>query len=284
MIRGLAFGLSGVLGEALRAQGLAGEWTAVSRRPPPDAPGLTWRAGDLATGVSAPGPWDAVVSLGPLDAFARWFADHGVAAGRVVAIGSTSVAAKRDSPDPDERTLAARLAEAEDRLAAACAARGTALALLRPTLVYGRARDRNLSRLVRLARRCRCLPLPGNARGLRQPVHADDVAAAVGACLAAPVPVQGGFDLPGGETLPFDAMVVRALAAARPGTRVLRVPSPLFRAGLRAARGLGLLAGAGEGLLARLDRDLVFDAGPAAAAFGYAPRPFRPTREMFPSD
>lgn len=284
MSHGLAFGLSGVLGEALRAHGPAGEWTAVSRRPQADAPGLAWCVGDLTTGFRAPGPWDAVVSLGPLDVFARWFADQDLVAGRVVAIGSTSVSAKRDSPDPAERALASCLADAEARLAAACAARGAALAVLRPTLVYGRARDQNLSRLVRLARRWRCLPLPANARGLRQPVHADDVAAAVAACLAAPAPVRGGFDLPGGEVLPYDAMVVRALAAARPGTPVLRVPPWLFRAGLRTARGLGLLPGAGDGLLARLDRDLVFDAGPAARAFGYAPRAFRPTPQMFPSD
>lgn len=284
MSRGLAFGLSGVLGEALRARGLAGEWTAVSRRPQAAEPGLAWRVGDLSPAFSAPGPWDAVVSLGPLDGFARWFAAQDLTAGRVVAIGSTSVSAKRDSPDPGERALASRLAEAEEHLATACAARGAALTVLRPTLVYGRARDQNLSRLVRLARRWRCLPLPSNARGLRQPVHADDVAAAVTACLAAPVPVRGGFDLPGGEALPYDAMVARTLAAARPGTLLLRVPPPLFRAGLRTVRALGLLPGAGDGLLARLDRDLVFDAGPAAAAFGYAPRAFCPTPGMFPSD
>ncbi|KAB8198542.1 nucleoside-diphosphate sugar epimerase, partial [Lysobacter maris] len=32
---------------------------------------------------------------------------------------------------------------------------------------------------------------------------------------------------------------------------------------------------------ARMREDLVFDAGPAARDFGYAPRPFRPQAAMF---
>lgn len=281
MKRWLVFGLTGQVGAFFRAAVAAGEaeLVAVSRRPGTDAPGLQWLAADLGEPFHAPGTFDAVVSLGPLDLFADWFERSGLSSGRVVALGSTSVHSKASSPDPADRALARRLAEAEARLAAACDARGSALCLLRPTLIYGGG-ERSLSRIVAIARRWRYLPLPTDATGLRQPVHAGDLAAAAMACLHAGVPVQGRYDLPGGETLAYDEMLRRTLAVAAPQARLVRLPGPLFRGGVRALRMFGL-RGAGEGLLARFDRDLVYDAGPARQDLGYSPRPFRPEAGMF---
>lgn len=283
--RWLVFGLTGAIGDGLRDQRGPGDpdLLAVSRRPGVGGEGIAWAEADLAARPAwhpPAGPIDAIASLGPLDHFAAWFEASGLAPPRVVAVGSTSVHGKRDSPDPAERALAVRLAEAEQRLAREVAARGGSLTLLRPTLVYGRGRDQNLTRLVRLARRWRWLPLPRTAGGLRQPVHADEVAAAVLAALRAPQPVPGAFDLPGGETLRYDEMVRRCLAAAAPEARLVRVPTPLFRVALALARGLGR-APAGPGVFARLGQDLAFDPGPARAALGWSPGPFRPRAGMF---
>jgi len=274
----LVFGLTGMVGEGMRAGLLPGDppLLGVSRHPPPPAGGLRWIAGELPGQVPAP-PTTAIASLGPLDAFAAWFESSGAAPERVVALGSTSVHGKAGSPDPAERALVECLRGAEQRLAAACAARGSALTLLRPTLVWGRGRDRNLSRLVSLARRWRVLPLPRAARGLRQPIHADEVAAAVLAALRAPRPVPGAFDLPGGETLPYDEMTARCLRAGAPGARLLRLPGPVFRA----AMALLGRRGPGAGVLARLDRDLAYDPAPVQAALGWRPGPFRPASGDF---
>lgn len=280
--RWLVFGLSGAIGDAFR-DGLRADdppVVGVSRRARDAAPRLAWIEGELPAAVTVPGEVAAVASLGPLDRFAAWFEAWPGRPARVVAIGSTGVHDKRGSPDPAERAVAAALADAEQRLARAAAARGSALTLLRPTLVYGRGRDRSLGRLVALARRCPILPIPADARGLRQPLHADDVAAAVLAALRAPVPVPGLFDLPGGEVLPWDEMVARCLAAGAPAARLLRLPGPLFRAGLALARPFGL--GPGPGLVARLGRDQVADGAPVRAALGLAPRAFRPGADLFP--
>lgn len=273
------FGLSGLVGEALLAQRRPDDplaW-AVTRVPPPARNWLPWIVGQLPA-LADPPPVQAIASLGPLDKFTDWFEATALAPGRVVALGSTSRHGKADSPDPGERRLARTLADCEARLQASCARRGTALTLLRPTLIWGRGRDRNLGRWVALARRWRWLPLPRTAKGLRQPIHADDVAAAVLVALRAPLPVPGVFDLPGGETLPYDEMVARCLAVAAPRARLVRLPGPLFRLGLALAG----RRGPGSGVVARLDRPLVYDAGPAKAALGLAPRPFRPAPEDFP--
>ena len=112
-------------------------------------------------------------------------------------------------------------------------------------------------------------------------LDAGDLAAAALSCLRADPPVQGRYDLPGGETLSYGEMLRRTLAVAVPRARLVPVPGPIFRTALRAARAFGL-GGAGEGLLARFDRDLVYDAGPAHRDLGYSPRPFRPEADMFP--
>lgn len=277
----LVFGLTGLVGEALRAAWREDDppLQAVSRRPPADAGRMRWLAGALPGLPDPPLAPSAVVSLGPLDAFAAWFAHSALAPARVVALGSTSVHAKAGSPDAGEREVAAALAAAEQTLAAACAARGSALTLLRPTLIYGRGRDRNLSRLVAFARRWRVLPLPRGAHGLRQPVHADDVAAAVLQALRSPRPVPGHFDLPGGEALPFDEMARRCLAVAAPGARLLSLPGPVLRLGMALA---GRSNGPEQGMLARLGQDQAYDAAPVQAALGLRSRPFRPTAADFP--
>jgi nucleoside-diphosphate-sugar epimerase len=280
----LVLGLSGQVGQALQARLPPDGPTvfALSRRLQPPVETVRWLQGELAAMPNALPGTEAVVSLGPLDAFSRWFEAAQHAPRRVVALGSTSLHGKQGSPDPAERELARRLGEAEHRLAAAAASRGSVLTVLRPTLLYGNGRDQSLSRLVRLARRWRCLPLPRRAAGLRQPVHVDDVAQAVLRCLLGPDPVPGHFDLPGGETLPFDVMVRRALAVAAPGTRILRLPGPMFRAGVRLARIGGRLGPAGEGVLARLDADLAYDPEPVRNALKLQPRGFQPVAEMFP--
>lgn len=280
----LVFGLSGQVGEAFARLRAPADppWLAPSRSPHRAQSGVRWVHAGL-DGFSLPDvPVVAIASLGPLDAFVDWIERTPVAPDRVVALGSTSVHAKRDSHDPAERALAVALRTAELRLAAVAAERGFALTVLRPTLIYGNGLDRNLSRLVAAARRWRVLPLAASARGLRQPVHVEDVAAAVRTCLREPRPRPGFFDLPGGETLPFDQMAARAIAAGAPGARLVRVPGFVFRLGVRGLRLLGGARGLGEGFLSRLGQDQVYDGGPARAALGHSPRGFRPGPDTFP--
>ena len=278
----LLFGASGQIGRPLLARLLGAGWevVAVSRQARRE-PGTCWITGQLPTLGEVPGRYEVAFSCGPLDHFAAWYARHGAAIPRVVAFGSTSVETKRASADAGERDLAARLAAAEQAVFDAAARTGAAATVLRPTLVYGRGEDHTLTTIAALGRRLRVLPLPRDATGLRQPVHVDDLAGAALAAATAPAAHGRAYALPGGETLPFREMAGRVAAALDPPARVVGVPSALFRGALAIARLGGRARGFGREASRRLREDLVFDPGPAARDFDYAPRRFAPTADMF---
>lgn len=282
----LVFGGSGQIGRPLLDRLVAAGWRvdAVSRDPPRDVAGVRWRRGDLARLEGVPAAVDAIVSCGPLDHFAHWFAASPIECKRVVAFGSTSIAVKHDSGDAHERNIAMRLHAAEDSLFASARVRGAAATVLRPTLVYGSGRDRTLSRIAALARRAGLFVLPRGACGLRQPVHVDDLADAAVAALDSEAAHGHAYDLPGGETLSYREMVARVLAALQPPARLIELPAPLFAAMLRLARATGQMHGFGDAALARMREDLVFDSAPSQRDFGYAPRAFAPTAAMFEAD
>lgn len=280
----LVFGGSGQIGRPLVTRLLHAGWRvhALSREVQhAGPPGVHWLRGDLATARDLPPEVDAIVSCGPLDAFALRFARGDLACARVVAFGSTSVGVKHDSADPGERDVARRLREAEARLFDAASARGVAATVLRPTLVYGAGRDATLTRIARLAQRLHGFALPADATGLRQPVHVDDLASAAMACLEARAAAGRAYAVPGGETLAYREMVARVLACLPSRPRLWALPPALFGALLAPARRAGIASGFSDAALARMRQDLVFDAGPAARDLGYAPRAFAPDAAMF---
>ncbi len=289
----LLFGASGPIGSVLLPRLLAAGHAvhAVSRaadaaardaRPHARLHEVHWHAGCLPAPIhDLPDAVDLLISAGPLDLFAYWHARHAPRATRLIAFGSTSVHVKQASSDAGERALAQRLLDAETGLLASARAQGAAATLLRPTLIYGSGREASLARIVALAQRLGGVPLPADARGLRQPVHADDLAAAALAAWPCTVTHGAAYDLPGGETLAYHAMVARLLATLDPPRRAWRMPNTAFDAALALAHRLGRARAFTPAMRARLRADLVFDASAARRDFGYAPRTFRPAAAMF---
>jgi nucleoside-diphosphate-sugar epimerase len=275
----LVLGASGAIGRFLlpRLLECGCEVIALSRLPRTSAdPRVRWIVGDLHAYMPQLPPLDALYSLGPLDAFARWFAQaHILGTPRIVAFGSMSVETKLDSDDADDRSLATRLQHAEHELIAAADARGCTWTVFRPTLIYGAGVDRSLTPIAQFAQRWRVFPRVGAARGLRQPVHADDLAAA---CVAASGSARTGariYALGGGERIAFSAMLERVRASLPVRSVPLPIPLSAVRALLHLA-GLAGLRPAHATAIERLRRDLVADNTAAAADFSWAPRGFHP--------
>jgi len=252
---------------------------AVSRHAAPNPagePAVRWIALDLERPGALPARVDLLVHAAPIWLLPPWLppaADAGVR--RVVAFSSTSRFTRRASGSPRERETAGRIAAAEQAVQETCRARGIRWTVLRPTLVYGGGRDRNVSHVARFVRWFGFFPVAGAGRGLRQPVHAGDLARAVLAVLDRPATFDRAYDTPGGETLPYVEMVSRIAVGVGRRPRILHVPRPLLRGALAIARRLPGFGHLTPEVADRMDEDLVFDVTAARRDFGYDPRPFR---------
>jgi nucleoside-diphosphate-sugar epimerase len=265
----LVLGGSGQIGHFLlpRLDAAGHAWLAVSRQPPPhDA---RWVEGHLPDGMPPLPPLHAVVSLGPIDLLASWLADMRLpGVPHVIATSSMSAETKRESAVPEEREVSRRLRDAETTLIATCASRGMPWTVFRPTLIYGAGMDKSLTPIVASARRRHVFPLP-SGRGQRQPVHADDIAAAVVAALGTAAARGRTLPIGGGERITAAEMFRRTQRSA--GGLVLPVPVPRVVLDVAAA-----LSPAIRGPVARLDADLIADNGDLEALLGVHPRAFRP--------
>ena len=276
----LALGASSLIGGALCALPERPPLICVSRNPPTSPQSRArWIRADLTNPEWGAGFADLrlrkALALAPIWTVAPvidQLADLGVE--RLVSFSSTSRFTKAASPDPAEREVADRLARSETRLIESCERRGVAWTLLRPTLIYLEGRDQNVTRLAGLIRRFGALPLAGDGSGLRQPVHAEDLATVALTALDTPAAAGRAYDLPGGETLTYRAMVERIFEGLGKRPRILALPPELWRLGFSFAR--PFLPGASAQMGARMEADLTFDSKAAEADLNWRARPFRP--------
>lgn len=240
---------------------------------PADAAGVRWRSiGEPATDAPTIGEWVVLAPIWTVEPLLERL--HAQGARRVVALSSTSRFTKSASPEPSERAIAEALARGEDALARWAVARGVQWLVLRPTLIYGRDADANVGTIARFVRRFGVFPVLGDARGLRQPVHCDDVADACLRALRAPVSGRA-YEVSGAEVLSYRAMVERIFVAMGRTPRIVRVPLPAFRAAIRVARLAPRFRRWTPAMAERMNRDMVFAHDDAARDIGFSPRPFR---------
>ncbi len=246
------------------------------RSPPPDRVGARIRfvEWDLAREISdLSESIDSLVHIAGiwlLPPHLRMLHDAGVR--RLVCFSSTSVCVKQDSSNEGERRQAQRTLAAEHAIAEQCDVLGIEWTILRPTLVYGLGIDRNISRATRFVQRFRCYPLAVDALGLRQPVHADDLAAVAMTALCAPEAAGKIYDVGGGERIPYREMIGRIFDVLEISRRFVPLP---FLEQFAAAAGVLLRRPEVTGeMVRRMRRDLICDNSAAVADLGYSPRSF----------
>ena len=194
---------------------------------------------------------------------------------RLVVLSSTSILTKVDSEIESERSGLRSLLEAERQIIETCAARGVGWTILRPTLIYSEGFDRNITPLARLIGRFGVMPLVGGAMGLRQPLHAEDLARGMIEAAAHPAACNKIYSVPGGETLPYREMIGRIFDALGKPRRTVPVPVALWRAAFPLFK--PLFPGANVAMGLRMMQDMAFDPMPAVRDFGWTARDFRPS-------
>jgi len=201
----------------------------------------------------------SVVCCAPAEATTALLAALPRPAPHCVVLGST----RRYSRVPDARADAVRALEA------AFSTASVAGVVLHPTMIYGAEGENNVRRIAALAR-LGIIPLPGGGRSLIQPVHAEDVAAAVVAAVDRRAVAAEPVVLAGPEPVPFAAFVRAAAGAAGRRVRVVSVPLGLARM-LAALSRLAGLPRVTRAEILRLTEDKAFDITPARRLLGFAP-------------
>lgn len=195
----------------------------------------------------------------------RAMMDAVLALGRpVVYASSTVVHWERDTPYAQSRR------EDEQRLRES----GLPYVILRPSAPYGprlashqpRHRE-SFHTLVDLVRTLPIVPVLGDGRYRRQPVHVDDFSDAALAFLEQGLP-GAAFDAGGGEALSMNDIVATVAQRMGVSRRILHLPKGLF---VRVAQ---FSPDFDPDLLAAADEDELADPGALQAATGLSMRPF----------
>jgi nucleoside-diphosphate-sugar epimerase len=254
----------------------AGERPLALSRSPQTRPGIDWFCGDLAKPDTLRFPSVATLYCTADATLLPAALPHlfNPSLKRAVIFSSTSVITKLDSEVAAEREKLKNLADAEQEIAAACERNNVAWTILRPTLIYAEGRDTNITPLSRLIRRFGIMPLVGGAPGLRQPVHAEDLATGAIAAASSPAAANKFYSLPGGETLSYREMIGRIFDGLRKPRRPVPVPVFVWRASFLLVKPLYPTANVAMGT--RMMKDMIFDAAPAKRDFGWNPRAFKP--------
>ena len=147
--------------------------------------------------------------------------------------------------------------------------------ILRPTMIYGAAGDRNMERLIRFLARSPLVPLPGGGRALVQPVHVEDLGRAAVDALLCPQAARREYNLAGADPAPLRELVryVAGLLGRRP--LLLTVPVRPVAAALRVWAALRLPPRLTPEQVLRLAEDKAFPYEEARRDWGYAPRGWR---------
>jgi len=219
----------------------------------------------------------ALISLAPLpgiEAVVR-LASH-MGARRVIAFGSTGVFSKAASTSDVERDFVRDQLAAEHTFTSLATTNNFHWTLFRPTMIYGADTDQNVSFIRSMIRRFRAFPIPIGARGLRQPVHVEDLADACVKVLNNPAAFNRAYNLGGGEVIEYAEMVRRICRADGISPRLVLIPGIVYRWLVRMASRLPSLGYLSETMVDRMFVDLTTDNAEAQHDFGYAPRRFQP--------
>lgn len=266
-IRVGVLGATGLVGDSLLPQLQEAYAVVPFSRRSTALPGIN---GGTPTSISY---WISLMPIWALSDYFETLLAHG--ARRVVALSSTSVFTKKTSSDLAEQALATRFMEAEQNFIAWAGSQNVEWLILRPTSIYGRGRDRNVSEIARFIRRFGFFPVFGAAKGLRQPIHADDVALACQRALEAKHLASRSYNISGGETLTYRDMVIRIFEALGKRPRLITTPLWLFNVEVTCIRLLPRFRDWSVAMAERMTQDLVFDHTAAERDLNLSPRPFQ---------
>ena len=255
---------------------------AVSRKAKPEAfpsfKKVEWL--NVSDALKAADSCKFILSAGPLELANEFLVSCGKFQ-KAVVFSSSSVDTKQHSNNRAERDQIQNMMKLESELRSFSDNSGLPLVIFRPTIIYGCGMDTNISRLASLISRFGFMPVNGKAAGLRQPVHADDLAKVAITAMLFEDDLPQVLNLTGGNTLSYSDMVRKIFEALGKPVRLLYLPQSLFVLLANIARNFKSTGGINSEMVRRQRQNLVFDDRQARQLLDYNPRPFAPVAQDF---
>ena len=236
---------------------------------------IEWALGDvsdsqsLSSAMQSAQGADALVNIASLgfghtDSILRAAQNAGIQ--RAVFISTTAIFTQLNAQSKKVRVAAELAIETS----------GLKYTILRPTMIYGNPRDRNMWRLIRFMRYSPIVPIFGDGAHayLQQPIYVDDVAQALVSCLSNDNTIGKSYNIAGKYALTYNDVI--DTIARRMNKRVwkIHVPSKLVVSLLRFFDWLRIPFPIKAEQVLRLNENKDFNYAEAQKDFGFSPLSF----------
>lgn len=147
--------------------------------------------------------------------------------------------------------------------------------ILRPTMIYGSSKDKNMYRLVEYLSKHRFFPLFGNGSNLMQPVHARDLGNAYFDVIThSDITKNKQYDLSGKDPLTYLSIILKIKKHLNSKVKVIKLPIWLSILAARVYNATFKNAIITVEQVMRIQEDKAFSHETAAKDFGYSPISF----------
>jgi nucleoside-diphosphate-sugar epimerase len=182
---------------------------------------------------------------------------------RGIFISTTAVNTSLNAPSKSVRLMA------EDIIRRS----GMAFTILRPTMIFGSSRDRNICRLIRYLNRWPMIPVIGDGEYLQQPVHVGDLASAIVQALESGEGTMGQtYNISGESPVTYNQLIETVCRLMARKVRKIHLPARPIIFGLTALQRLPVRLPIKAEQVQRLNEHKAFDHSAASRDFGYRPR------------
>ena len=151
---------------------------------------------------------------------------------------------------------------------------GLKYTILRPTMIYGSPRDRNMWRLIRFMRYSPIVPVFGNGKYLQQPIYVDDAAQAVVSCLSNDKAFGRSYNIAGKHALTYNEIIDTIARQMNTRAWKFHVPSKPVVSMLELFERMRIPFPINAEQVLRLNENKNFSYTEAESAFGFKPLSF----------
>lgn len=149
------------------------------------------------------------------------------------------------------------------------------ITILRPTMIYGSSRDRNMNKLIKFIDRFPIYPIFGNGNNLMQPVNAKDLAIAYQQVIEnSEITINENYNLSGKYPIKYKNLISTVSQHLNKKTVLVKLPIIFSRFFVRICRKLVPKFPLNEEQVLRMKEDKDFTHLKATKDFGYNPMSF----------